>query len=112
MTNFWEHLFTGKTDTEAGEIEKAQALTLARAAAKSSSLEHYVWSTLPDAKKTSNGKCPVPHLDYKAEVDNIIRQEMPELARKTTFLFFGYYGTNMAFFPFCKPMEVVSSSAP
>lgn len=71
-------------------------------------LEHYVWSTLPSARKTSSGRLSVPHFDYKAEVDEIIRTQMPSLAAKTTFLFFGYYGTNMAFFPFCKPMKVVS----
>lgn len=97
----------GKSAAESGELEKAQALALARAAAQSSTLEHYIWSTLPSASKTSGGKAPVPHLDYKAEVDEIIRKEMPELARKTTFLFFGFYGSNMAYFPFCKPLEWV-----
>lgn len=107
MTNFWEHLFTGKSSTESGELEKAQALALARAASKSATLEHYIWSTLPSATKTSGGKFKVPHLDYKAQVDDVIREEMPELAEKTTFLFFGYYASNMAFFPFCKPVEWV-----
>lgn len=109
MTNFWEHLFTGKTAIESGEIEKVQALALAKAAAKSSTLEHYVWSSMPPARKTSGGKCPVPHMDYKAEVDEIIRKEMPELAKKTTFVYFGYYASNMAYLPFGKPMEWVSS---
>lgn len=108
MTNFWEHLFTGKSAAESGEIEKAQALAVARAAAKSSTLEHYIWSTLPSAKKTSGGKVGVPHLDYKAEVDEVIWNDMPELAKKTTFLFFGFYASNMAFFPFVKPIEWVS----
>lgn len=111
VTNFWEHLFTGKSSAESGELEKSQALALARAASKSSALEHYVWSTLPSASKTSKGKVSVPHLDYKAEVDEIIRSEMPELAKKTTFLFFGFYASNLAFFPFVKPFEWVSLSA-
>lgn len=108
VTNFWEHLFTGKTAIESGEIERAQGLALARAAAQSSTLEHYIWSTMPPASKASGGKCPVPHMDYKAEVDDIIRKEMPELAKKTTFLVFGYYASNMVYLPLAKPMEWVS----
>ena len=108
VTNFWEHLFTGKSQTESGEIEQKQALALAKAADSSQSLEHYVWSTLPNASKTSNGNYPVPHTDYKAEVDEKIREQYPNLAKKTTYLFVGYYPQNMAFFPFLRPMEWVS----
>jgi hypothetical protein len=50
----------------------------------------------------------VPHLDYKASVDDKMRSELPELAKKTTYLWFGYYGAqNMAFFPNLKPFELV-----
>ncbi|KAF2640724.1 NAD(P)-binding protein [Massarina eburnea CBS 473.64] len=109
VTNFWEHLFTGKSRDESGVLEAKQALNLARAASKSSTLEHYIWSTLPNAKKITGGKVPCPHFDYKAEVDDKIRSELPELAKKTTFLFFGYYPSNMAFFPMCKPFELPGS---
>lgn len=84
-------------------------MALARAAAKSATHQHYVWSTLPSAKKTFGGKFAVPHLDYKAEVDDAIRKELPDLLKKTTFLYFGFYGTNVVLFPFCKPVEWVSS---
>ena len=50
-----------------------------------------------------------PHMDYKAIVDDRIRAELPELAAKTTYLYFGYYPQNMAFFPLLKPFELVSS---
>ena len=109
MTNFWEHLFTGKTQEEAGEIERTQAVTLARAASKISSLEHYIWSTLPSATKHSGGKLPVPHIDYKAEANEIIQRELPDLAKKTTFLIVGFYPSNLAFLPFIAPFEWVSS---
>lgn len=109
MTNFWEHLFTGKSQDESGAAEEEQGMKLARAASKTSSLEHYIWSTLPGAKKLTNGKAPVAHLDYKANVDERIKKELPELAKKTTYLFFGYYPSNMAFFPMTKPLEVVCS---
>jgi hypothetical protein len=107
VTNFWEHLFTGKSQKDSGEAEARQAFNLARAAAATSSLEHYIWSTLPSASKLSNGKMPVPHMDYKAEVDERIRKELPDLASKTTYLFFGYYPSNLAFFPMIKPFELV-----
>lgn len=47
------------------------------------------------------------HLDYKADVDEQIRKELPDLAKKTTFMYFGYYPQNMAFFPNLKPLELV-----
>ena len=97
----------GKSQDEAGEIEEKQGNALAKAAAKSSTLEHYIWSTLPSATKTSNGKCPVPHFDYKANVDELIRRELPELAKKTTYLFFGWYPSNMVFLPLSQPIEWV-----
>jgi hypothetical protein len=109
VTNFWEHLFTGKTQDESGEAEQRQALNLAHAAAKCTTLEHYVWSTLQSAKKRSNGKFLVPHFDYKAEVDEFIRKSLPQLAAKTTYLYVSYYPSNMAFFPIVTPFEVVSS---
>ncbi|KAF2471148.1 NAD(P)-binding protein [Lindgomyces ingoldianus] len=105
VTNFWEHLFTGKSQAESGEAEEEQAMKLARAAAKTTTLEHYVWSTLPSSKKLTNNKIAVPHLDYKANVDDRIKTELPELAMKTTFLFFGYYPSNIASFPLIKPFE-------
>jgi hypothetical protein len=84
-------------------------MVLAKAAAKIPTLEHYIWSTLPSASDLTGGKCPVPHLDYKAKVDQLIREELPDLAAKTTFLWFAFYPANMAFFPMMKPFEVVSS---
>lgn len=88
-------------------------MNLARAAAATPTLEHYLWSTQPSAKRTlaalgESGR-EAPHMDYKAVVDDRIRAELPELAAKTTYLYFGYYPQNMAFFPLLKPFELVSS---
>jgi hypothetical protein len=94
----------------AGQTEQRQALTLARAAAKTSTLEHYIWSTLPSAKALTNGKHPCAHLDWKAEADDIIRKELPDLAAKTTFLIIGFYAQNYAFMPQVKPFEFVSDN--
>lgn len=62
MTNWWEHFLGGKSRDEAGNLEVQQGTNLARAAAKTATLEHYIWSTLPSAKKTSGGKILVPHM--------------------------------------------------
>ncbi|EKG13553.1 NmrA-like protein [Macrophomina phaseolina MS6] len=107
VTNWWEYLRKGFTQAQAGDIEERQGVTLARLAAEVKTLEHFIWSTLPAAEQLTDGKCPVPHFDYKAKVDRHIREQMPDLAAKSTFLFFGFYPSNFAFFPMLKPMAVV-----
>ncbi|KAH8200577.1 hypothetical protein TruAng_005229 [Truncatella angustata] len=105
VTNWWEHLFRGKSQDESGEIEEEQGMRIARAAAQVPTLEHYIWSTCPSAKRMFNGELLTPHMDYKANVDARIKAELPELAKKTTYLYFGYYPQNFAFFPLLKPFE-------
>jgi hypothetical protein len=83
-------------------------MNLAQAAAQTPTLEHYIWSTQPSARRILGGKHEAPHMDYKANVDARIKAELPELARKTTYLYFGYYPQNMAYFPLVKPFEYVS----
>jgi hypothetical protein len=110
VTNFWEHLFTGNDANASGVLEQKQAMNIAVAASKTPTLEHYIWSTLPSATKMSNGKFKVPHLDYKEEIDGRIIAELPALAKKTTFLWLGWYPSNLAFYPMLKPMPVVSKT--
>ena len=83
-------------------------IKIATAASKTASLTHYIWSSLPSGDKTSGGKFPVPHCDSKAIVDQHIFDELPELAKKTTFLWVGYYASNLAYFPLCKVEYLVS----
>jgi len=109
VTNWWESLFSGKSQWESGDIEERHGMNLARAAAATPTLEHYLWSTQPSSKRAlPAGTLETPHMDYKANVDARIKAELPELARKTTYLYFGYYPQNMAFFPLIKPFEYVS----
>ncbi|KAL2115220.1 hypothetical protein VTJ04DRAFT_10883 [Mycothermus thermophilus] len=106
VTNFWEPLFRlGASQHEAGAIEERQAMNIARAAAQIPTLEHYIWSTQPSAKDATDGELEVPHMDCKARVDARIKQELPDLAQKTTFLYVGYYPSNMAIFPMMRPSE-------
>lgn len=61
VTNFWE-----------GADELAQGKTAVQAA-KNAGVKHFVWSTLPNVEKISNGKFDVPHFTGKAKVDALIK---------------------------------------
>lgn len=82
-------------------------MTIARAAAATETLENFIWSTTPSAKRMFPGRLEAPHMDYKANVDARIKSELPGLAAITTYLYFGYYPQNMAFFPLLKPVKYV-----
>ena len=85
VTNFWEHLGSGKmTADEAGEAEVQQAKNIAIACSRTPTFEHYVFSTLQPASEISGGKRPVPHMDHKSKVDGWIKKELPEVGTKTT----------------------------
>lgn len=62
VTNFWE-----------GADEIAQG-KVAIQAAKDAGVNHFIWSTLPDVEKISNGKFDVPHFTGKAKVDELIKE--------------------------------------
>jgi len=100
VTNFFEPFATSGPE-KAVEVEVQQGINLARAAAATETLEHYVWSTLPDAKTVSGGKYVVPHFDGKNRVDEYIRSNS-DLLRKTTFFWVTFYHSNYAF-PMYKP---------
>lgn len=61
VTNFWE-----------GADEVAQGKTAIQAA-REAGVNHFIWSTLPDVEKISNGKFNVPHFTGKAKVDEWIK---------------------------------------
>lgn len=44
-------------------------------------------------------------MDYKAAVDDRIRAELPDLASKTTFIWLGWYSSNMVSMPLIRPIE-------
>jgi hypothetical protein len=100
VTDFFEP-FQSKGAQQAVEVEYRQGLNLARAALQTPTLEHYIWSTLPDARTISNGAYVVPHFDAKARIDAFIKSQ-PALLKKTTFLWITFYATNL-FFPVYSP---------
>ncbi|KAL6231872.1 hypothetical protein BDW75DRAFT_233252 [Aspergillus navahoensis] len=103
VTNFFENLHTHGIQG-AMEMETSAGINLAKAAAATETLEHYVWSTLPDSKTNSGGRVSVPYYESKNAVDRFIRS-VPELLQKTTFVWFGWYAGNMAL-PLCHPNRV------
>lgn len=92
----------------AGEKEYDQILTIARAAQATPSLEHFVLHTLAAGEKLAGKEYVCPHWDYKDRAADEIKRSMPELASKTTFLWVGYFVSNL--FTLTKPYEVVSLS--
>ncbi|CEL04596.1 hypothetical protein ASPCAL05724 [Aspergillus calidoustus] len=94
VTNFFEALptlgFAG-----AMEIETAQGINLAIAAAETPTLEHYIWSTLPNSAANTGGKVVVPYYESKNRVDAYIRSSLPDLLKKTTFLWLAWFAGNM-----------------
>jgi hypothetical protein len=106
VTDFFEPFAKGGPE-EAQRVEVQQGKNLANAAAKTSTLEHYIWSTLPNGVKISNGKYLIPHFEAKNKIDAYIR-ENKELYAKTTFLWITFYAANF-FFPMYTPIWVVST---
>lgn len=89
------------------DVEIAQGKSLANAAAKTPTLKHYIWSTLPNGKLLSGGKHVIPHFEGKNIIDDYIGQNSTLLA-KTTFLWNTYYASNLMF-PMFTPNLVKTS---
>lgn len=79
VTNYWEHF----------EREYEQGKNLIDAVADSG-VQHFVLSTLPYAKKISNGTLEVPHFDMKGMLEEYARGRNPG----TTFVHIAYYFEN------------------
>jgi hypothetical protein len=94
VTNFFEALPTLGI-VSAMEIETAQGINLAIAAAETPTLEHYIWSTLPNSAANTGGKVVVPYYESKNRVDAYIRSSLPDLLKKTTFLWLAWFAGNM-----------------
>jgi uncharacterized protein YbjT (DUF2867 family) len=62
VTNFWE-----------GADELAQG-TLAVEAAQKAQVQHFIWSTLPNVEKISDGQFTVPQFTGEAAVDEVVKK--------------------------------------
>ncbi|KAL4792597.1 hypothetical protein BDV19DRAFT_400423 [Aspergillus venezuelensis] len=106
VTNFFETISTLGIE-KSMEVETTLGINLAKAAAATASLQHYIFSTLPDSKKYSGGKAIVPYYESKNNVERYIRSDLPELMEKTTFLWLGWYASNILAPP-CHPSKIHS----
>ena len=82
VTNSWEP----------GTEVRQQAENAIRAA-KEAGVNHFIWSTLPDANTISGGRFPVPHFSHKAKVDSLVRQAG---FQHHTFVVAPFYYQNLA----------------
>ena len=64
VTNFW--------DPGVGSRESEVAVAAVKAARKAG-VQHFIWSTLPDAKELTGGRHEVAHFSSKAHVDAAVR---------------------------------------
>jgi len=103
MTDFFEP-FAKSGPAKAVEVEVAQGINIAKAASATETLEHYIWSTLPDGRKISNGKFVIPHFEAKNIIDRYIKSDAALLA-KTTFLWITFFAANLSW-PMFRPYEI------
>ncbi|KAI1818212.1 NmrA-like family protein [Poronia punctata] len=83
VTNYWEKLDM--------KLEEQQGRNLADAA-KETGVKHFIWSSLLDINKLSNGKLArVYHFDSKAHVEEYVRS----LGIPATFFLPGFYMSNI-----------------
>ncbi|KAF2002615.1 NAD(P)-binding protein [Amniculicola lignicola CBS 123094] len=113
-TDFFAPFFAalgGESDPAivAFDIEVAQGLNIAEAASQPvvlQTLEHFIYSSLSDAKKWSGGKfTDVYHFDSKAETIRQMESRFPKLATKMSFLQVGHYITNWKHHPTLGPQK-------
>ncbi|KAH8705589.1 NmrA-like family-domain-containing protein [Talaromyces proteolyticus] len=107
ITNFFEPAM--QLGIEGGKkVEFTQATNMIKAAKQTSTLEHYIWSTLPNSNTLSKGKFNVPFFDNKSLVDDYIRQDKEFLA-KTTFVYFTFFSSNV-FYPVFVPIHIKTAN--
>ena len=107
VTDFWQFLRDEETAKMAeqrqialneacSEREQTQGRNMVVAAAKTlDSLDRFVWSTLSDTKKWTNGRITWNlHFDGKAAVTEYLKASHPELEKKSSYVQVGVYMDN------------------
>ncbi|KAJ7693321.1 hypothetical protein B0H17DRAFT_1059733 [Mycena rosella] len=109
-TDFFDTpLTTNEVFKESETLEFNQGMNLALAAAATSSLEHYIWSSTPDATEQSAGKHPnICFFNSKSRVTCAIRTKMPALWAKTTEIWIGFMYENFIKFATFSPQPTPS----
>jgi hypothetical protein len=114
VTDFFTPFVLNGLDIEKSKaIEWTQCANIIEAAAATSTLQHFIWSTLPPAARNSKartaGPYQIPHFDAKNRAEEQIKS-MPDLVAKTTFVWVGWYASNFQY-PIFKPSHMVSTHA-
>ncbi|GLA51200.1 NmrA-like domain-containing protein 1 [Aspergillus niger] len=87
MTDFWA--------TRSAQKETIQGRSIVDAAARTSTIQHFIWSSLPDPEKVSGGILRnIHHWKSKSVVADYIQQQYPQLWGKTTVVLFPNYFEN------------------
>ncbi|KAH7126138.1 hypothetical protein EDB81DRAFT_860742 [Dactylonectria macrodidyma] len=99
-------LATGADEATSSQIAYEEELQLANNAATAASkvpgLERYVYSAFTSIKKASEGKyAKALHWEAKAAAVEFVENELPQLAKKSSFIYIGGYYTN----PFLLPQR-------
>lgn len=93
----------------AGELEQAQGINAAKAASHPevlSTLERYIFSTLPAVTKISGGKYTHAYeFDSKANAEEYIRQKLPQLNQRLSTITMGNYLENWPYIPALAPQK-------
>ncbi|KAK7429413.1 hypothetical protein QQZ08_004005 [Neonectria magnoliae] len=90
----------------AHDTELRNANNAAIAASKIPGLERYVYSALGPVSAASNGKYSHSlHWESKAAAVNFVEKELPELAKKASFIYIGVYNTNPFLYPQRNPQD-------
>ncbi|KAM5344017.1 hypothetical protein ACJ41O_012554 [Fusarium nematophilum] len=108
VTDFFEP-FTHHGPEKAVEVEAGQGINIAKAASQTATLEHFIWSTLPNSARVTQDKWKIPHFVAKNQVDDYIRQDKALLA-KTTFFWITFYGNNFQYPVFTPNLMKTSGS--
>lgn len=119
-TDFFVHFFGALASGNESSLQYAydreveQGLNVARVAASPSvisTLDRFVYSSLSDARKWSNGKFPNSwHNNSKVDVIKSIGTRFPELANRMSFVQLGHYVTNWKTFPPMAPEKQADGS--
>ncbi|KAJ5576902.1 hypothetical protein N7535_003828 [Penicillium sp. DV-2018c] len=87
MTDFWQSM--------SGEVEFSQGKSIVDIADRVTTLQHFIWSALPDPVQLSRGRfLNVHHWKSKSNVTEYIREAKPMLWAKTTTILFPNYFEN------------------
>ena len=92
----------------AGKKEYDQLLNVASAANKTPTLEHLIMHTLTSSERIGKPDYHCAHWDYKDRAAEEIKKSLPELAKKTTFFWIGWFVSNL--WTLLRPLELVSIS--